>query len=510
MTTTTEKTMKVTNDIPEELKHLLTEDAQAVLDKYDMAIKVKVLDSFMRLYGSSFAANHDQIPFVAENTETRYGFGRYTCIKDDEFGDTTDKTAKNVLTRLGFDPKEMHYWAVYVHELDAPNHEGLTKVFTDNPEDFANGKGHFAGIGYCEAKEVIEAGSSSTLDDFKARLLKDLGGIEKFINDMILLVTVLDAESGLLMGHFEVLNKPEHFNKKLMKRSEGLALACYSSKEFIKSKAEYLLGGHIIPEQYQHLLSEHNKARLEKLGVLIKVFELPNGCMPHQYCNKFFGVDGRYPDNQFSWAGQPSDQYAVIAEHELGDTVEATALNVMAGMEGDVSDMSYFAVYSYELETPDELGRTKIFTTEARENTDEKSALVGIAVSYNYGIPPNVDVNELGAKHHINSVIARVAKMTDDEKLIALEQWKQRELTMLSAAIEYLELFENKNIVGVSYHNAKDGSTICRGGYPYKKVVAGFNEKMKAKLDIIEHNHNNPKVDVRGFLRTANLIIPAA
>lgn len=477
--------------MPEDCKALMSEEGYAVLEANNLAIDIQQSVTFMRTYQFPFAAVYDQIPLLQER-DNYSGKGAYTCIKDAEFGATDDETAQNTLTRLGLDLAEVQYWLVYLTELAEPNEDGVTKIFTLDTNNLPAERTHFAGFGW-QYKSVVEAENLKGINQEK-ELIRELGGIMYWLNDMILGVTLRDADDGMYLIYYEALRRKGALDSRVRKHGKSHAESVRSRSDYAQKKREFNSKTHVIPDKYQHLVSDESRAELAREGLLIKIKDLPINSHLNTGGSKTFGVQGYYPSEQWVVDHHNSSDYTIIDEQYLEASVEDTAKKLMATMGGDLNTMSYCPVYQYEGDEPNEYGHTKLYTTNLDDFVTDAGTLAAIVVSYDLGITP-LSENERAvatAARHANHLLP------DTEKQAALESWQKKFHEQVKHSLFEIETWANGTLIDVAFHSADTGDYLY--GYrskPYKNTDAdAFNAQLQVAIkqrieDIENHDANN-------------------
>ena len=479
----TTTTKRFVNTMPDDCKPLMTERALGILNDINMVINVVPTPWPSRLYSGSFAAVYDQIPFLDERTSNN-GEGNYTNIKTTEFGASLDETAANVFSRLGIDINETHYWGVYLHKLDEPNEDELTKVFSNNANDY-KGEGVFAGIGYREIKHVKNEDPTEWKVHAENELLTSLRGINYWLDDKMLFVKIRDADSGLLLGEYDALKtKKGGFDHRLVRAGDHY-VKMRQSPDYAEKLADLSTGTHVIPDVYQHLLSDETKAMLAERGIVIKVREAASNGFIGGSSDKFFGVKENYPPAN---SNSLENNYDVIRDEDFGESIEDIANNLMARMDADPSQMTYFAVYMYETTESHVWNHTKIYTTDVTEIPDSGGVLVGIAIYYNHHLTPFVEGEKEYVERNRGLKRAKLASMTDEERSEYLTDWREKMLGVLNYSLVNAEIYINDKLLKINYRDAKTGDTIYGlGGNYYLKDTKNFNAQIKRAFESLDN-----------------------
>lgn len=492
---------KIQHTIPDDCKPLMSEAAYAALEASNLVIDIGQPVDFMLTYRLPFAAVYDQIPMINERDDHR-NVRDYTCIRDNEFGESDDETAQNVLARLGH--SGANYWLVYVCELDEPNEDGLTKFFTLNTDGFDAGKVHFAGFSW-KLAEQVEA-DEMRADEQELEVLENLRGIEYWLNDMILGVTLRDADDGMYLVYYEALKKQGYLDKSAIHRSAKYAKDSRGRKDYQKRKAEYNTKTHVIPEKYEQLVSDESKAILAEQGLLIKVQDMPRNCYLTNRA-RVFGVDGYHPDLEWVQEHHNSgENLLIIGQDFLAPTVEETAEKVIATIAGDRASKSWCAIYQYEAQQPNEWGHTKIYTANINDFPAGEGHLAAIVVGYNYDVgsfmaeTPNQVADELGIHK------PALAHLSDSEKADLLKEAQDDLRQRVNSSLFELEVWANGTLVEVLFHRTDNGDYIY--GYPndsYRNTDAGeFNAQLQATIQKHIDDMENRDANDRAFLKSVS------
>lgn len=491
--------------MPDDCKPLMSEEGYAALAQANIAIDIQQSVDYMRTYQFPFAAVYDQIPVLDERENYR-GMGGYTCIKDDEFGATDDETAHNTLTRMGCKLADTQYWLVYLTELDAPNEDGATKIFTLNSGGLPAGKTHFVGFGW-KPKATVEAESLQDLNQ-ESELIRELNGIMYWLNDMIVGVTLRDADDGMYLIYYEAIKRKGAIDKRAIKFGKKYADSIRNSKNYPQLKAEFQSKTHVIPDKYQHLVSEQSKVILAEQGLFIKVSDLPKNC--HLTFNtKVFGIEGYYPSVQ--WVkehGNSACDYAVIAEEDCESTIKKTAEKLMLSMGGDLTTMSYCPIYKYDSDEANKWDHTKIYTVNINDFSAEKGSFAGLAIAYNHDIKPFQDdepkqTTAARRTHEVN-----LEAMSGGQKVVLLKNWRDTLRERVRNSLFEIEAWANGTLVDVAFHRADNGDLLY--GYdrsPYKNTdVAAFNNQLQTVIQKKVDDVNDREANTRAILKTSDAV----
>lgn len=479
----TKTTAKLTNNIPDDCVDLISEKGYAILKDNNMILDVEPSRFAMRLHNGNFAAVYDQVRLLDEK-RSRGGIGGYTNIRANEFGETLDETAAAVLTRLGYDPKTVHYWAVYLHELDEPNEAECTKVFTNNPNDFKEGSGVFAGFGYSELEQAkkYELELGDWKEKAEADLLLALTAITYWINNKVMFMKLRDADNGLLIGEYEAIKtKKGGFEHRLLRSGNDYAKRYYESADRDRRIAELEVGSHVIPVPYQGMLSPVTAAALAERGIIIKIDTSPRECRIAHTFDKFFSVPEYCAFKPHRTYKDTSGYTDVISNEDFGSSVDDTAANLIKRMGVNPSEVSYWAVYLYETDQPQKWGHTKIYTTDASELPESGGHLAGIAIKYNHDLTPLEGDSNAHVELRRAKKVAALDAMSEEEKAEALEAWRDDTLSRLKASLEDAEIHLNGKLFWVEFCEAKYGDRIY-GVCDYDHYVAGDYEGLNSRI----------------------------
>lgn len=488
--------------MPDDCKALMSEAGYAVLADANLAIDIQQSVEYMRTYRMPFAAVYDQIPVINERVGIQSS-GAYTCIKDDEFGATDDETAKATLARLGVDLADAQYWLVYLTELDAPNEEGLTKVFTLSTNGLPADKTHFAGFGWKLTSELEVEGLDPA--EQETEVLENLNGIELWLNDMIVAVTLRDADDGMYLNYYEALKRKGAIDSRLISHGKERVESLRSKRDYQQKKAEFQTKTHVIPDEYQHLVSDESKALLAEQGLLIKISKLPQH--PHILSQvKWFGLAEDFPSNEWMAEHGETTRFIDIRDEDMGTTNDETASNLMAHVGGDLSTMSYWVVYAYKTNAAHKWDHTKFYTTDKAELPDGVGKLVGICTAYHYGIEPQTEGEDNRTTINRENHEAHIALMTDDDKAAFLSGWQSSMRNRINNSLEGIEVWANGKLVQVAFHRADNGDYLY--GYPsapYKNTDATeFNAQLQAAVRKRMSEVSNSEANARALLKTVS------
>lgn len=252
--------------IPDDCKPFISEEAYAVLEANKLAIDIQPSVDFMLTYSFPFVGVYDQIGFIYERCDSS-GIPDFTVIKNNEFGATDDETAQNVIKSLGLDLAEVQYWLVYVTELEEANEKGLTKVFTLSAKGLPADKTHFAGFGWKYDTDTKKQIAIHQPQD----LLRTLAGIEYLINDMVMGITLRDADDGMFIVYYEAVKAKGYLDQRLIKHGARFAETRRESENYLQEKAVFNTRTHVVPNEHQSLVTDETKDFLEQNNLLIKL-----------------------------------------------------------------------------------------------------------------------------------------------------------------------------------------------------------------------------------------------
>lgn len=499
----------VKNITPEHNQHLISEQGVDFITTQGLSVHIEPMEDCQPIHSFPFAAMFDQIPNPYEYGAGSVNNQTFTLIKADEVGATDDETALNTLTRLGCDPDSTCYWLVYAYELETPNEKGLTKLLTANLSELPANGAKFAGFGYQSTKKA----NLLTDDEYhawaiaqKEKLMDCLYPVSLWLNDKLMTVTVRDAEDGLYIMQYDSGSDTGSVDRKLLWKDADWMAKHKSTPEYLKRKAELAAGTHILPDGHENLLSEKTKALLAKEGLRVKVYDLPKASDCGRYlCNKLFTVADYYPTNKLADSPLNSERRGVIREEDFGATVAETAQNLMARMEQGDEGMSYWAIYQYKSETPNQYGHTAIYTTDITNAPAGSADLAGIAISYNLYMTPTPDVEEEWQTRQRLAREKRIGELSADDKAVALAEWQENQLSSLNGSIFNLEVFVNKKLLDVDFFHIGNGDRCSSYDYePYPKDTDGFNAKVQAVIANFKEIKENGADRLKDHLRNIN------
>ena len=506
MTTHTKQnnTTRLSHNIPEDCIGLILEESWDILNRNNIIMDVKPSNDPMRLYNGNFASVYEQVPFIDEKKEHD---GVFTNIRNDEYGDTIDETAKTVLTRLGVNLADTYYWAVYLHELDAPNDQELTKVFSNSPDDH-KGEGKFAGIGWHALKD--DSIDPTWATETKDNLLTALFPITLWLNKKVMHVIIRDANTGLKIVDYEAFNtEAGGFNFKLKQIIVGTYVKRFRAREnYDQLIATQMAGTHILPTEHQDILTDSTKALLAERGLLIRVSEPPKDFDFGARCDKFFGVARYFPKAQTKSEAFKNVKYEDISEEILdrNNTIDGIAVELMNSMDGDMSNMSYWPVYVYEdKEAAHEWGHSKFYTTDINKLPVSGGNLVGIGLKYNHGILPDSMITEDYQRDQKQHVIDKLALLSDEEKSQSLLEWQEMKRDFLAKSLVDAETNLNNKVLYVGFRDAATGDAIysyAKTGYLKDKTA--FNAKIQAEISRVDEYVANQDKRVQAYLMSAS------
>lgn len=463
------------HNILEDCRHLISDESLALLAEHEVAIDIKQARNCWRIYNFPFAGVFEYFPIQFDNGGKSNGI-TYNRIRDVELNKSVHDTAKIVLARLGHDVAHTHYWPVYLYELDTPDEQGRTKIYTTNINDFPEGAGNFAGFGYKDKRFNNPDLQEEWLVEQEAALMKALHTVEIWINNMAVEITFRDANDGMFIecgGECAKFENPLNF--RIRTRVAEAAARYRARSDYKKLKADRKATTHVIPEEYQHLVSDETKALLDEHSILIKVSELPRQC--GVWCPFIFaGVQEFYPRNEWAWSKESPYFYSDIQDSEFGDSVDETAMAVMARLGGDLSTMSYWPVYLYESDQPSELGHTLLYTIDVRDLPADGGNLAGIAFRYKHDLTPE-HRDGSNPRPHLTSLQEKMAVMSADEKKVLDDEWEEDAMMSLERSLIDVELWLNAKFLTVSYHNIVNGDLINTCEF-YEKSATPFNAKI--------------------------------
>lgn len=503
MTTTTQT--KHTNIIPDRYKHVISQRGHEVLEANRLIVEIDPIEDCPVIHHFPFAGIFQHIPQCYDYSTEKNNPIKMTLIKADEIGATDDDTVKLVLTRLGCDLADTHYWKVYAYELATPNKKGLTKLFTTNPLDVPASAGgyHFAGFGYRDTKKVEPEQFDAWVIEQDERLMGCLYPIALYVNELLVSITIRDADDGMYIAQERGGADITPNDRRLIARGEELAKSYREGSQYSRLKAEQAAKAHILPDGFENLLSDSTKALLADRGLRVNVFELPqtNGYGGYLF-DGLFTVDGHYLVED----GMPaSKQRAVIRDEDFGATLAETAQNLMARMEQGEEGMSYWAIYEYETETPNKYGHTTIYTTDITDAPEGKEKLAGIAINYNFDAAPTPDVEKDWQTKQRVARKNRLAGYTPDEKEVELAEWRERHLSSLKDSVFNAEVFVNKKLLDVDFIQISNGDRLVTCSYePYSKNASEFNKQVQAAITNPNNIEDICAARLKDYLRSIN------
>lgn len=125
---------------------ILSEEVNHLLEELDMAVEIKASTHCYPLrLPFKVAGLPEYLPYGDDNQHSGMHF---TKISKHDIGSCDVGTIEGVLIRLQQDLQTTSYWAIYLHELHAPNKKGLTKVFRLESHSVDAKAVHFAGFAY--------------------------------------------------------------------------------------------------------------------------------------------------------------------------------------------------------------------------------------------------------------------------------------------------------------------------------------------------------------------------
>ena len=490
----------ITHNIPDDCIAFISEQAWAVLNDNNMIIDIQPSDYCNRIQRSSFAAIYEQVPFIDEKNG-KNGFGRYTNIRDDERKETFDGTAQAVLGRMDYDLSKTYYWAIYLQELDQPNKDGLTKVFTYKAEG-----NELAGFGYREYESDRTPIENTMQWETKVRneLLEDLYLITLWLNKKMVKVKLRDADDGLLIAEYLAIKIPNGIDGRLIRVGHTCAKNYRNRDDYEEKRAEHRAGGHVIPSHCPNLLSNENEIALNERGIIIKAKELASYYWLGGDSDKFFSVEAYYPSKQWFKDYDSNSFVGEINPEDIGATDRDTAMNLIARMGADPKDVSWWAVYYYEAETPFRFGHTKMYTTDVNELPESGGYLAGMAISYNHGISP---VKESDSEDLIAARADKVSQLdalNADDRAAQLADWRSGELETLNRCLISAESRLNQDLLSVGFYDA-DTSDIINGfgSELYPKAAEDFNDQLREALLDFDQREVRQIEEVKAYLATA-------
>lgn len=431
-------TKKYTNIIPDDCRHLVNKEALALLDENDVFIEVEQTPYFMLVHGFPFAGVYDVIPFVYENSEAR-GV-TYTNIRNTERSDDIDNTAKAVLTRLGHNPEDYFYWPVYLVETDCVDSD-YTKLFSADEQDAE--KGVFAGFGYQHKTEIGDESYNEWEAEQKSALLYALGGVQAQLNDLIVYVALRDGCDGMKICEFEVFKNNKALNWRINNHFEGYVKNYRQRKDYARLKAERKIEGHIIPSEYQHLISDETKQFVIDRGMFMKITK-DDRSTGRLHSFKFFSKKELLDKVDITDPYSPEFVIEAIEEHELAETAAAVAKNLLARVQGDESTTTWWPIYLVEKKCESGDKWSVVVAAAETSTLDAHGELVGIAFGYNHNLDPTVDGNEEIRK----------------EKSGKLDAWKASKHNSIKIWASRVELALNERVIHVYFYTPKYGDPV--------------------------------------------------
>lgn len=129
-------------------QHLVSDESKTLLEEHNLTLDIsKTSHCYPILLPFRFAAVPSVFPRFKEDGYKAAQVD-YQEIKDCELKDSVEGTAAAVLARLKLDPTTISYWAVYLHELDKPNKNGLSKMYVLDSNGLPKDKVRLAGFAY--------------------------------------------------------------------------------------------------------------------------------------------------------------------------------------------------------------------------------------------------------------------------------------------------------------------------------------------------------------------------
>lgn len=126
--------------------NLLDEEAKHLLEELDMTVDIEPSTHCYPLrMPFKLAGFAEYLPYDDSNQHSGMHF---TKISKHDIGSCDVGTIEGVLIRLNQDLQTTSYWAIYLHELPAPNEKGLTKVFRLESHSVDAKAVYFAGFAY--------------------------------------------------------------------------------------------------------------------------------------------------------------------------------------------------------------------------------------------------------------------------------------------------------------------------------------------------------------------------
>lgn len=472
---TTQTKEKSLNIIPDGYQHLISKKAHEALEANNLVVEVRPVGRFPAIEDFPFASILEYMPNPNEHLANNGSSQTHTVIKANEIGATDDDTVKNVLARLGHNIADTNYWKVYAYELDTPDESGFTRILTTNISNVpTNTSGcHFAGFGYKDinAKQL-------EWDWYQQKILPALlNPILLWVNNKFPEIIIRDADSGMYVAELQGVT-PMTCDISI------LAEAKTWKERYQYAVAVHESGVHVMPTGYENILSNETKAMLADKELQITVSELqrPRDIGAH-LCDKFFAV--AKTNLTYQWTDDPkeSKRHTAIRDEDFGDTPDETAKNLMARMDGDAENMSYWVVYCYLSAEPNEWGHIALYTTDTNELPEHGWYLAGIAISYNFHITPTSANEEEWEIRQRQTRSKHIAALSDEEKARALKVWQSDQLSRLNKAVFERECWANKKLFEVQF-SRDDGESLLANnlGTLYKKDTESFNAEIQAAI----------------------------
>lgn len=486
-------TERYTNILPSDCVNMLNDEAAALLSENRLFVEVSPITDGMRVFGFPFAGVYSVIPIIDESDSSNVT--TYTNIRDDEFGETDADTAKIVLKRLGHNPDEYHFWPVYLVELEAPNN-GLTKVLSVDSKDAEKGK--FAGFGYKAKSGAASSDYNEWAKSEAETLLSALKGVEAWLNDLIMYVALRDADDGMRISEFEVVKNSQALSWKLGKFAKNLASKYRESRDYADLKAERYINDHIMPHEYQSLISDETRKLLDEQGLIIKIHE-KRGDQHAWQTLKFFAIKELFEKGHWATSRNPLFQTEVIDSNELGETAAQTAANLLARVEGDASTTTWWPVYGVQ----EKEGLSTTIVTDELDLPAGKHTLLGIAFGYNHNLKP---VNESNGAEHDPDLMQRqqIESLSDEERTAELEKWKAAKHNALKLWLHGIERLVNNRLITINFYTRKYGDrsrdlmSLCD-----LSKQDDINLKIQQEIQAAIERPEKEKAAIKEYLRTA-------
>lgn len=501
-------TSTLENVTPAHYAHLISDKGREVLAANNLTVHIEPEQECARINNFPFASIFEQIPNPYEYDDGRANGQTYTLIKADEVSSDDDETVKKVLARLGCDLADTHYWKAYAYELAAPNKKGLTKLLTINkddiPEDAVNV--NFAGFGYRSIKKVDRNPESFAAWELEenGRLTNCLYPVSLWLNDKMMTVTVRDGDDGMYITEYNCGSDIPKVDRRLIATGEKWANSYRSGSEYPRKKAEHKAATHILPTGLDDLLSDETLALLADEGLRVEVTELPRARDINVYlCDKLFVVKELYP--QFDDSKGSDGRIVAMTQEDFGATLEDTANKLMASMGGDSSTMSYWAVYRYETDVPNQWGHTVIYTTDINDFEPSCGALAGISITYNLYMTP-VRPNEPKWQTRQRVECKNLwASYTPEQRQSELLGWQSRQLESLNNSLFNMECLVNKKLLEVHFYHVQNSDWLVSiSGELYQKDAELFNAKIQAVMADRKDKQDNYQVHLKEYLLSIN------